>query len=106
MTVAITIARVCRQGQRIAMLGLTAVAVIAIAAPVVAQGTDQEREACTPDVFRLCSSEIPNVDRIVQCLNRERPRLSPGCRAVMTGDPHQGKTRAARSERSTRESRE
>jgi len=47
-----------------------------------ALGSAEERAACTPDVFRLCSSEIPNVDRIVACMKRETPRLSPGCRAV------------------------
>jgi hypothetical protein len=32
-----------------------------------AVGTAEQRAACTPDVFRLCSSAIPNVDRIVVC---------------------------------------
>ena len=32
--------------------------------------TAEERQACTPDVFRLCSSEIPNVDRIVETVTR------------------------------------
>jgi hypothetical protein len=50
----------------------------------LALGTDAERAACTPDVFRLCSSDIPNVDRIVACLVREKPRLSPACQAVVT----------------------
>ena len=47
-----------------------------------AAGTAEQRAACTPDVFRLCSAQIPNVDNIVACLKRERPRLSPDCRAV------------------------
>jgi hypothetical protein len=34
-------------------------------------------------VFRLCSSEIPNVDRIVACLKQQRPNLSKSCQAVM-----------------------
>ena len=46
------------------------------------RGTEQQRMACTPDVFRLCWSEIPNVSQIVACLIRERPRLSEGCRAA------------------------
>jgi hypothetical protein len=44
------------------------------------RGTEQQRAACTPDVFRLCSWEIPNVDRIVSCLRREKSQLSVGCR--------------------------
>ena len=27
----------------------------------IAQGTDQQREACTPDAFRLCGAYIPDV---------------------------------------------
>jgi hypothetical protein len=50
-----------------------------------AQGTQHEREACTPDVFRLCAGEIPSVKRIVACLNAKRSQLSPACRVVMNG---------------------
>jgi hypothetical protein len=46
------------------------------------RGTEQQRMACTPDVFRLCWNAIPSVSRIVDCLKRERLQLSPGCRAV------------------------
>ena len=62
---------------------LTSPATIAIAAAATEeQGTSAQRTACTPDVFRLCASEIPNVDKIVMCLKREKPRLSAGCKAV------------------------
>jgi hypothetical protein len=50
----------------------------------LALGTDEQRAACTPDVFRLCSSEIPNVDRIVVCLNVKKANLSPACRSALT----------------------
>jgi hypothetical protein len=46
------------------------------------RGTHEQQVACMADVFRLCWSEIPNVNRIVGCLVREKPRLSAGCRAV------------------------
>lgn len=59
-------------------------------------GTQQEQEACTPDVFRLCSAQIPNEDRIVACLNRHLAKLSPACRAVMAGDTAKKKSREAR----------
>jgi hypothetical protein len=58
-------------------------ALLFVASSALAQenrGTDQQRVACTPDVLRLCSSEIPNVDSIVACLRREKSQLSPGCR--------------------------
>jgi len=48
------------------------------------QGTQAEREACTPDVMRLCSSEIPDPERIVFCLKRQRANLNSACRVVMT----------------------
>ena len=37
--------------------------------------TQQEEEACRPEVFRLCASAIPSVDAIVACLNANLPRL-------------------------------
>lgn len=57
-------------------------ALIASSTLAVAAGTEAQRQACTPDVFRLCSSEIPNVDRIVACLKTNRSKLSPACGAV------------------------
>jgi hypothetical protein len=62
------------------------------------RGTEEQRMACTPDVFRLCWGDIPNVDRIVACLKRERPRLSAGCRAVFEMETASART-AARAHR-------
>jgi hypothetical protein len=45
-------------------------------------GTQEQRRACTPDVYRLCASEIPNVRAITACLRRQKASLSEGCRAV------------------------
>ena len=46
-------------------------------------GSAEQRAACTGDVFRLCSSAIPNVDRIVACLKQQKASLSKPCQAVM-----------------------
>lgn len=46
------------------------------------RGTLQEQLACTPDVFRLCGSEIPDATRIVVCLRQNIQRLGEPCRAV------------------------
>src|SRR2546423_1458337 len=46
------------------------------------RGTMGQQMACTPDVWRLCSAQVPDVDRIVACLRRNTPQLSRGCRAV------------------------
>jgi hypothetical protein len=45
-------------------------------------GTEEQRAACTPDVFRLCGSEIPNVDHILVCMTVKKASLSPACKAV------------------------
>ena len=54
--------------------------------PAMAGSTTEQRIACTPDVFRLCKSEIPNVTRIVACMQREEANLSPACRAVFQSE--------------------
>lgn len=48
-----------------------------------ALGTPEQRRACTPDVYRLCAGEIPNVRAITACLVRQKGSLSPACRAAM-----------------------
>jgi hypothetical protein len=35
------------------------------------------------DAFRLCSSEIPDIDRVKACMIRNRSQLSPECRAYV-----------------------
>jgi len=49
---------------------------------------EDQRRLCTPDVWRLCSSEIPSVERITACMRRQRAHLSPECRSVF-GKPAQ-----------------
>lgn len=44
--------------------------------------TSEQRVACTPDAFRLCSSEIPNIDGVTACMRKNRSSLSSACRAV------------------------
>jgi hypothetical protein len=46
-------------------------------------GTPEQRRACTPDVYRLCAGEIPNVRAITVCLQRHKASLSEACRAAM-----------------------
>ncbi|MGQ0681775.1 hypothetical protein [Bradyrhizobium sp.] len=46
------------------------------------RGTWEQQMACTPDVWRLCGDQIPDVNRIVSCLRANTPQLSTGCRAV------------------------
>jgi hypothetical protein len=46
------------------------------------RGTWEQQMACTPDVWRLCGAQVPDVERIVACLRRNTPQLSGRCRAV------------------------
>jgi hypothetical protein len=57
--------------------------IVLIAGPAIAQrGTDAQREACTPDAFRLCSSAMPDASRVESCLRAAGPRLSSACYQV------------------------
>jgi hypothetical protein len=58
------------------------------------RGTWEQQMACTPDVWRLCGAQVPDVDRIVACLRRNTPQLSGQCRAVF----EQGHTAPRRGE--------
>src|SRR5260370_30324016 len=60
-------------------LGHSAALLLYTETSAIAQGTDKQREACTPDVFRLCGAYIPDVDRITACLRGNGPRLSRPC---------------------------
>lgn len=53
--------------------------------PTIAQeqGTADERQACEPDVNRLCSQFIPDRDKIILCLNQKVRELNPPCRGVI-----------------------
>jgi len=61
---------------------------------------DQQR-LCTGDVFRLCASEIPNVERITACMHKQRSSLSEGCRSVF-GRPAEQSASAKQFERYNR----
>ncbi len=43
----------------------------------------EQREACTPDALRLCSSEIPDIGRVTACMKVNRDKLSPRCQAAV-----------------------
>jgi hypothetical protein len=49
--------------------------------------TPEEQQACSGDAFRLCSSDIPDVDRITACMIRNKSQLSPGCRVFFRAGP-------------------
>jgi hypothetical protein len=44
----------------------------------------EDREACTPEVHRLCGQFIPDRDAIIKCLKQNMKHLVPACRKVMS----------------------
>ena len=67
---------------------LFAASLVVSIGPAAAQSyTAEQQQACTGDAFRLCSSDIPDVDRITACMIRNKSQLSPPCRAQFRSDP-------------------
>ena len=59
-----------------------ALTLAATGSALATQATPEQKKACTPDVYRLCPGEIPNVRAITSCLRRQKASLSEACRAV------------------------
>jgi len=49
--------------------------------------TMEQQQYCTGDAMRLCSSEIPDIERITACMIRNKSQLSAECRRVMGPPP-------------------
>ncbi|WP_315736366.1 MULTISPECIES: hypothetical protein [unclassified Bradyrhizobium] len=75
------------------------IVVAALLVPVTARAyTPEQEQACTGDAFRLCSSDIPDVDRVTACMVRRKAELSPPCRAQF-GPPQRQAASSGRAER-------
>jgi hypothetical protein len=55
--------------------------------------TDDQQQACMGDAFRVCGSEIPDIERVKMCMSRNKSLLSPGCRAQFRAGPDAGDER-------------
>lgn len=53
------------------------------ASVALAQGTEEQREACQPDAKRFCEQVGFDTARIAQCMGQNYRKLSPACRQVM-----------------------
>jgi hypothetical protein len=75
-------------------LGLLLTAWLSVAAlPAAGQSyTPEEQQACSNDAFRLCSAEIPDVDRVTVCMVRNKSQLSPACRVFFRPGPEDAVT--------------
>jgi hypothetical protein len=68
--------------------GVALAALIVAAFPTAGHAyTPEEQAACQPDAFRLCGSEIPNIDRVKACMLARRAQLSPECKRYFRPDP-------------------
>ena len=57
--------------------------------------TAEQQQLCTDDAFRLCSSEIPDVDRVTACMVRHKTELSPACKSVFGPAPSEARATPA-----------
>jgi hypothetical protein len=73
-------------GPLLGLLSIVTLLTHASAQPAAAayRGSEESRNACTPDVFRLCSKLIPDATQITICLQQNVRFLNPECRAVFT----------------------
>jgi hypothetical protein len=66
--------------KKLVLIGALGIASMS-AGPAFAQ-SQEDQDACTPDVMRLCQQDIPDHGRIVACLLRSKLQLSPACSVV------------------------
>jgi hypothetical protein len=92
------------QTMRIAMILALSIGGILVGSAAPAEeyrGTFEQQMACTPDVWRLCFDQIPDVNRITACLRQNTPNLSGACRSVFesnaSADPQPSPTPRGRA---------
>lgn len=76
----------------IIVFALTAGTAALAQSPPQLPGSQQEHDACRPDVMKFCRNLLP-ADRnapadtfaIANCLQQHRPRISAACNAALTG---------------------
>ena len=84
--------------------GLMLATALALPAAGAQAYTQDEQSACSPDAFRLCGPEIPDVDRITACMIRNKSQLSPACR-VFFREPRRPRSQPAGRSPSSRRRR-
>src|ERR1700748_124132 len=77
---------VVQYARRIGAIAATS-CVLAVMPHAVHAYTADQQQACMGDAFRLCSSEIPDIDRVKACMVRNRSPLSRECRAYVRPGP-------------------
>ena len=85
---------------------ISVLSMIACSPSLAEQGTEAQRDACTPDAFRLCMSAMPDSGRVEGCLRAAGPRLSPACYAVFNPPQQQTETTGRIRDRGVQGARE
>ena len=85
--------------------GTVAVMVASASFPwgALAQGSIEERRACTPDAIRLCREFIPDPGKIAACLTARKAQLSDLCRPFVVGAAKPAVANAAEGARAKRD---
>jgi hypothetical protein len=62
---------------------------LSMTSPALCQSNprSQQQAACEDDAYRLCPDEIPDEARVASCMERQKAKLSPACRAMFTPSP-------------------
>jgi hypothetical protein len=79
---------------RTALLGMAA-AMLMLPAIASAQGTAEQRAACTGDAFEFCGAEIPDATRVEACLRKNLRKISPACQSMFRPASARAKARPA-----------
>jgi hypothetical protein len=69
---------------QIAIAGAIVMSVTMFSTASFAAGTAKQREACTPDVMRLCFSSVFSGDQaIIACMTKNKDKLSRRCKMTL-----------------------
>jgi len=75
--------RAFRRTQLTIILAAMGAATIPALVPAPARAyTAEQQQLCSDDAMRLCSADVPDVDRITTCMRRQYAALSKGCKSV------------------------
>lgn len=80
------------------MIVVASIGTVTVPASVHAYTAEQQR-LCSDEAMRLCSADVPDVDRITACMQRQRALLSEGCKSVFRIEKAEASSRARKSDR-------
>ena len=78
-------------------ISIVASVVTANAGALDDRGSKADQDACTPDVFSLCSNFIPDEPAILACLQGRKAQLSSPCADVLFPSTGSRRKRPVRS---------